>query len=100
MHFVSIGNLIIMLLFWVGSYLVTIWLMSCLFPATPATKGKKGEKSESQIGNVSAAVRQLSPPSIERLCTTESMNSASETCKRLEQDAVMSLIDHKRHIGG
>lgn len=55
MHFVSMGNFIFMLIFWLGSYLVTIWLMSRLFPATPVTQAKKPLKSESLLEKSSAS---------------------------------------------
>ena len=100
MHFVSIGNLIIMLLFWVGSYLVTIWLMSLLFPAMPATAHKKDEKSELPVGDVSGIDRQLSTTPPERFCMIEGADSDFDISKNMRQGAVMPLTEHKRHIGG
>ena len=100
MHFVSIGNLIIMLLFWVGSYLVTIWLMSLLFPAMPATPDKKGEKSELPVGDVSGIDRQLSTTPQEPFCIIEGANSDFDISKNIRQGAVRPLIEHKRHLGG
>ena len=100
MHFVSIGNLIIMLLFWVGSYLVTIWLMSLLFPAMPATPDKKGEKSELPVGDVSGIDRQLSATQPERFCMIEGADSDFDISKNMRRGAVMPLTEHKRHIGG
>ena len=100
MHFVSIGNLIIMLLFWVGSYLVTIWLMSLLFPAMPAIPDKKGEKPELLVGDVSGIDRQLSASPLEPFCTQLGADSGFDISKNMRQGAVVPRIDYKRHIGG
>ena len=98
MHFVSIGNLIIMLLFWVGSYLVTIWLMSLLFPAV--SKGKRDQPSELPVENVSAIDRQVSATPQEPFCIIEGADSDFDISKNMRQGAVMPRIDYKRHIGG
>jgi len=82
MHFVSMGNLIFMLLFWLGSYLLTIWLMSCLFPATPVSQQKKRIKSKSLLKNSSAAHDEIWPTSIDTSCTTEIYLSEIKQIKR------------------
>ena len=98
MHFVSIGTLIYMLLFWVGTYLVTIWLMSLLFPAV--SKGKRDNPSELRVENVSAIDRQVLATPQEPFCIIEGANSDFDISKNIRQDAVRPLIEHKRHIGG
>lgn len=41
-------NLFLMILFWLLSYLLTIWLISCLFPAMPVTQTKGEHKSKAK----------------------------------------------------
>ena len=94
MHFVSMGNLIFMLLFWVGSYLVTIWLMSRLFPATPVTRPKERLKSESQQASFLPTNRNW-PTSIDTFCTMDKADSGLDAPKPVGRGAVMPLIDHK-----
>ena len=77
-----IENLIFMLLFWVGTYLLTIWLMSRLFPTTPVIQPKKRIKSKSPLKKSLAAHGEMSPASINTSCTTEIHLSEMKQIKR------------------